>query len=437
MEVAVETTSGLERRMSVQLPEEQIATQVAERLRDLTRSASLPGFRPGKVPLKVVTRRFGKQVRQEVVGELLQSSFQDALTQENLRPAGGPVIDPLNADEGAGLSYTAVFEVYPTLDVSAAEGLEIARPVAEVADEDVDNMIDTLRKQRQEWNEVERASADGDRAMIDFVGTIDGEEFEGGKAEDIPLELGQGAFIPGFEEGVVGMSAGEQKTIDVAFPEDYGAEHLAGKAAQFAITLNKVEEPSLPEIDEEFVKSYGVEDGTEEALRTEVGNNMRRELTDGLRRLTKQRVMDALLASNQVELPGALVTDEQQALFESQANQIRQRGGDPAQFGMTPDMFEDDARRRVGLGLLLAEIVKTNGLTPDADKVREVVESMASTFEEPQQVVAYYYSDRSRLAEIESSVLEDQVVDMLIEQANVTDEATSFEAVMNPGQEAS
>jgi trigger factor len=436
MEVAVETTSGLERRMSVQLPEDDIAGQVAERLRDLTRSASLPGFRPGKVPLKVVVKRFGKQVRQEVVGELLQSSFQDAVTQNELRPAGGPVIDPLNADEGAGLSYTAVFEVYPTLDVSAADGLNIEVPVAEVQESDIDNMLDTLKKQRREWVDVERPAVSEDRATIDFVGTMDGEEFEGGKAESFPLELGQSSLIAGFEDGIVGMSAGEQKVLDLKFPDDYGAEHLAGKEVQFAVTVQSVAEPQLPEMDEEFVKSYGVEAGTVEALREEIGNNMRRELSNGLRSLTKSRVMDQLLEANEIEIPNTLVKDESKSLLESQTEEIRRRGGDPETFGLNAELFETDARRRVALGLLLAELVKTHALTPDAEKVRSVIESMASSYEEPQQVISFYYSDRARLAEVESSVLEDQVVDMLLEKAIVTDDETTFDAVMNPNQGA-
>lgn len=435
MEVAVETTTGLERRMSVQLPEEAVMGPVAERLRELTRSARIPGFRPGKVPLKVITKRFGAQVRQEVVGELLQSSFTDAIQQEDLKPAGGPVIDPLNADPGEGLSYTAVFEVYPTLDVSAAEGLTIERPTAEVEESDIDGMLDTLRSQRKEWVDVERAAANGDRTTINFVGSIDGEEFEGGKAEDFPLELGSGAVITGFEEGIEGMSAGDEKTLDLKFPDDYGAEHLAGKDVQFAITVNAVAEAKLPELDEEFIKSFGVEAGTMEALREEVGNNMRRELADALKARTKDRVMDALLESNSVEIPNALVGDEKRSLFASRSEELRRRGVDPEMMGLTEDMFEDDARRRVGLGLLLAEIVKTHGLTPDAEKVREVIESIASTFEQPEQVVSYYYSERERLAEVESSVLEDQVVEMLLEKATVNDEVTTFDAVLNPGSQ--
>ena len=432
MEVAVETTSGLERRMSVQLPEDAIAGQVSARLRDLTTSASLPGFRPGKVPLKIVTKRFGKQVRQEIVGELLQSSFQDAITQQELRPAGGPVIDPLNADEGQGLFYTAVFEVYPTLDVSSAEGLNIEVPVAEVQESDIDNMISTLQTQRREWVDVERAATLQDRATIAFVGTMDGEEFEGGKAEDFPLELGQGSLIAGFEDGIVGMSPGDEKTLDLEFPEDYSAENLAGKAVQFAVTVKSIAEPKLPEMDEEFVKSYGVEAGTVDALREEVSNNMRRELTEGLRNLTKKRVMDQLFDSNQIDIPNALVKDESESLLKSQGEEIRRRGGDPDQFGLSAEMFADDARRRVALGLLLAELVKTHALTPDTEKVREVIDSMAASYEDPQQVISYYYSDRNRLAEVESSVLEDQVVDMLLEKAIVTDEEMTFDAVLNP-----
>ena len=434
MEVSVETTTGLERRMNVRVPEDSVSSKVDERLRDMVRTANIPGFRPGKVPLKVITKRYGKAVRDEVVGELVQSSFYDAITKEELRPAGGPVIDPLEAESGAGISYTAVFEVYPTFDLASIEGLAITRPIASVEDSDIDSMIETRRKQRREWNEVERAAAAGDRATIDFAGSIDGEEFDGGTAEDFPLELGSGSMIPGFEDGVTGLSASDEKTIDVTFPEDYGAEHLAGKTAQFAITVKKVEEPVLPEVDDEFVKAFGVGEGTVESFKTEVRGNMERELSNRLRTATKEAVMDQLLESNSLELPNALVDDEAGRLLASRNEELRQQGYEPESLGLTQEMFDEQARRRVALGLLLAEIIRTHELNADPDKVREVVDSIASTFEQPEQVVSYYYSDRSRLAEIESSVLEDQVVDLLLERAQVTEEQRSFDDLMNPGQ---
>jgi trigger factor len=433
MEVAVENTSGLERRMTVQVPEEKIAGPVDERLRELMQTARLPGFRPGKVPLKVITRRFSKQVRQEVVGEVLQSTFQDALTENELRPAGGPVIDPISAEPGEGLSYTATFEVYPVLEQTSAEGLEIERPLAAVEESDIDQMLDTLRTQRKEWNDVERGCQEGDRLTIDFVGRIDGEEFPGGKGDDMPLEIGQGGFIPGFEDGLIGAVAGDEKNLDVTFPEEY-VENLAGKNAQFTVNVKAVAEPVLPEINEEFVQSLGVDGGTVEALREEVGNNMRRELADALRKRTKDAVMDQLLAANSIDVPGTLVREEQETLFKNRAAELERHGMKPEQLGMNAEMFEDDARRRVALGLLLAELVKAHSLTPDPEKVREAVETVASTFEDPQQVISYYYSDRNRLAEVESSVLEDQIVDMLMDKATVTDKQMSFNDIMERGQ---
>jgi trigger factor len=373
-------------------------------------------------------------VRQEVVGELVQSSFYDAITKEELRPAGGPVIDPLEAEPGTGITYSAVFEVYPTFDLADIDGLNITRPVAEVVDGDIDTMIETLRRQRREFADVERASVVGDRVTIDFEGRIDGEVFEGGKAEDFPLELGSSSMIEGFEKGITGMAAGETGNIDVAFPDDYAAEHLAGKAAVFAITIKKVEEPSLPEVNDEFVKDFGVGDGTVASFRTEVRGNMERELRERLRTRTKERVMDQLLESNTIELPKALVSEEAGRLLTSRTEELRQKGYEPESLGMTEEAFESQASRRVALGLLLAEIIRAQDLTADPDKVREVVDSIASTFEEPQQVVSYYYSDRARLGEVESSVLEDQVVDLLLERAQVTDESTSFDALMNPAQ---
>jgi trigger factor len=434
MEVAVETTEGLERRMTVQVPEPDIAAEVDGRLRDMLRTSSVPGFRPGKVPMKVIVKRYGGRVREEVVGELIQKSFYDAITQEELRPAGGPVIDPLNADPGTGLSYTAVFEVYPELDLASVDGLEVSRPTAEVGDAEVDQMIETLRRQRREFNEVERAAEEGDRVTINFEGSIDGEVFEGGTAEDFPVELGSSGMIDGFDDGILGISVGESKTINVTFPEDYGSENLAGKDAQFAITASKVEAPFLPEVDEEFAKLFGVEDGTMESFRQEIRGNMERELTDVIRTRTKDNVMDALLSSNTVALPKALVTEESERLLEARMNQMRQQGYDPAPLGLTADLMEEEARRRVGLGLLLAEIVRTHSIAPDQDQVRARVDSIASTFEQPQQVVSHYYSERSRLAEIESAVLEDQVVDLLLERAQVTDQIATFDELINRGQ---
>jgi trigger factor len=434
MEVSVETTTGLERRMSVQVPEESVSTQVDERLRGMVRTAQIPGFRPGKVPLKVITKRYAKAVRDEVVGELVQSSFYDAITKEELRPAGGPVIDPLEAKEGGGISYTALFEVYPTFDLSAIDGLAIARPTSEVVDGDIDNMIETLRKQRREFADVVRASADGDRVTINFDGSVDGEPFEGGSAKDFPLELGSSSMIPGFETGVTGMATGESKTIDVDFPEDYGAPHLAGKSAQFAIEVTKVEESVLPEVNDEFVAAFGVGEGTVESFRTEVRGNMERELGERLKTRTKELVMDQLLESNSVELPKALIEDESSRLLGSRTEELRQQGYEPETLGMTAESFEPQARRRVALGLLLAEIIRSNGLAADQDKVREVVQGIASTFEQPEQVISYYYGDRNRLAEIESSVLEDQVVDLLLERAQVTEEKVAFDDLMNPVQ---
>lgn len=434
MEVAVEATGGLERRMTVQVPEEAVSAQVDERLRDMVRSARVPGFRPGKVPLKVITRRYGKKVREEVVGELVQSSFYDAITREELRPAGGPIIDPLQAEPGQGLSYTAVFEVYPKLDISTVDGMQIERPVAEVEDADVEKMIETLRRQRREFDEVERPAADGDRVTVSFEGSIDGVPFEGGKAEEMPVELGSSGMIDGFEEGITGLSAGESGTVEVTFPAEYRAEQLAGKQASFAITVHKVEAMRLPEIDEDFVKTFGVGDGTVESFRAEVRQNMQRELRERLRSRTKEAVMDQLLETNAVELPSALVREEQQRLLQNRSEELRQQGYDPESLGLGADAFEAHARRRVALGLLLAEIIRSNGLQADQARVREVVESIASTFEQPEQVIAYYYGDRNRLAEVESSVLEDQVVELLLERASVSDRVTTFDALMNPGQ---
>lgn len=434
MQVTVEAGTGLERRMTVQVPEERISDQVKDRLKSLGRTARLHGFRPGKVPARVLERTYGRQVRDEVVSKVLESSLFEAFGTENLKPAGQPTIDALDSKPGQGLSYTAVFEVYPEVQAPEAASLELSRPVAEVTEQDVDKLIETLRKQRRTWEELDKEAADGDRLTLDYKGTIEGEPFEGGEAQQVPVELGSHSLIEGFEEALKGAKAGEERVLDLTFPDEYHAKDLAGKPVQFKVTVFKVEEPRLPEVDDEFIKSFGVEEGGVDALRKEIRENMERELRDTIQARMRNDAMDALLSRHELELPKALVEDESRRLMEqTRQNLVRQGAGSPS-LQLQPVLFENQARRRVALGLILAEIVKANDMTADPEKVRGRVASIASAYQDPEQVMGWYYADKQRLAEIESLVMEDEVVEWIVEHAKVNDEKTTFDAIMNRGQ---
>ncbi len=434
MQVTVEAGAGLERRMTVQVPEERISDQVKDRLKSLGRTARLHGFRPGKVPARVLERTYGRQVRDEVVSKVLESSLFEAFGTENLKPAGQPTIDALDSEPGQGLSYTAVFEVYPEVQAPDAASLELSRPVAEVTEQDVDKLIETLRKQRRTWEELDKEAADGDRLTLDYKGTIEGEPFEGGEAQQVPVELGSHSLIEGFEEALKGAKAGDERVLDLTFPDEYHAKDLAGKPVQFKVTVFKVEEPRLPEVDDEFIKSFGVEEGGVDALRKEIRENMERELRDTIQARMRNDAMDALLSRHELDLPKALVEDESRRLMEqTRQNLVRQGAGSPS-LQLQPVLFENQARRRVALGLILAEIVKANDMTADPEKVRGRVASIASAYQDPEQVMGWYYADKQRLAEIESLVMEDEVVEWIVEHAKVNDEKTTFDAIMNRGQ---
>jgi len=394
MQVSVETTNGLGRKMTVGLPADSIDGAVQERLQSLSKTARINGFRPGKVPFAVVKKRFGPQVRSEVLGSLINSSFYDAVQQENLRPAGQPTIEsgedtPDNAE--SAFSFVATFEVFPEFEPSYTDAIKVEKPVTDVLDSDVDEMIESLRKQRTEFKTVERAAKSDDQMIMDFVGRIDGEEFEGGAAEKAPLVLGSGQMIPGFEEQLMGLSAGDKKTINVNFPDEYQAEHLAGKAAEFDITVHEIKESHLPELNEEMIKTFGIEDGTLESLKADIRKNMERELASKVENEVKTQIMDGLLELNPIDVPAALVSEE----IERQRQQMMQQM--PAQADASflgDDLFKDQAERRVRLGLVVGEIVQKQELTPEATDVRAKVEQLAETYEDPQQVIDYYYSNK-------------------------------------------
>jgi trigger factor len=440
MRVSIETTSGLERRLTIGVPAERVDGAVEKRLKEAAKNVRLPGFRPGKVPMKVMQQRFGMGVRQEVIGEVINQSFQEAVVTEQLRPAGQPKIEPKTLDVGKDVEYTAVFEVFPTLEVNDVTDLTITRPVADVTDADVDEIIEIFRKQRGELVVVERPAETGDTVVIDFVGTRDGEAFDGGTGEDHSLELGSGKMIPGFEDGIVGMSAGDEKSIDVTFPEDYGSEELQGAAASFAITCKEVKHLELAPLDDELFASYGVEEGGEDVFRSEVRKNMERELRNAVQTHIKNQVMDAIIAAHaDIEIPTSLVAQEINGM---RGQMFQQFGGQPNPemdlASILPDeMFKDQAERRVKLGLLLGEMIGKYELTADPAKLREAIEDIASTYQEPEEVINWYYSENEQLAQVESRVLEDQVVDKILEGATIEDQESTYQdalAAARPAQ---
>ncbi len=437
MQVSIETTSGLERRLTVGVPAARVDGEVDVRLQKAAKNVKLDGFRPGKVPMRVIRQRFGAGVRQEVLGEVVNQTFQEAVAQEKLRPAGMPSIESKNMDAGKDLEYVATFEVFPEIAIAEMSELAVEKPVATVTPEDVDNMIEIFRKQQGGWGEVERAAIEGDKVNINYAGTRDGDAFDGGTAEGSDLELGSGSMIPGFEDGIAGMKAGEEKTLELSFPDDYHNEELKGAAVEFAVTVNTVSEQLLAELNDELFATYGVDDGGEERFRTEIEENMTRELKNAIRGKVKQQIMDGVVSAHEgLDVPKALISQEIGAMRK----QMFQQFGGAANAEMDLDsllpdeMFSEQAQRRVKLGLLLAELVHKLELKPDADKVREAVEEMASTYQDPEEVVQHYYSDPQQLASIESMVLEDQVVEKLLESANITESECSYQDALSQAQ---
>lgn len=422
MQVSVETTSGLGRRMTVQIPAEQIDQQVENRLQQLSRSVRLDGFRPGKVPLSVVKKRYESQVRQEAAGELIASTYEQALQQQNLRPAGEPTIEQMRNQQGQELEYVATFEVYPDVEPPELRDLTIKRPAAELSDADVDAMFEKLRRQRSTWTRVERPSRKGDRLDIDFEGTVDGQPFSGNAASNVPLELGSGSMIPGFEEQLEGVSSGDRKTIEVTFAKDYPSQEVAGKAASFDVTVNAVSEAVLPELNDDFARAFGIGDGGLEKLRLEVRNNMQRELDSVIKTRVKQQVFDALLARANVDVPASLIENEVNAL-------IRKDGG-TVDAGEMRARYEAEARKRVSLGLLIAEIIKRNQLQIDPERVRKTIEELAQSYEKPEEVVQWYYSNQEMLAGVQTLIMEETVVDWVASQAKTEDKSSTFEELM-------
>lgn len=429
MQVSVENTSALERRMTIGVPAERIETEVNKRLQQTARRAKVPGFRPGKVPMSVIRQRYEASARQEALGDLIQETFYEAVVEQKLNPAGAPAVEPKVFEKGKDLEYVATFEVFPEFEVKGLDGIEIERQDSSVEDADIDKMLDVLRKQGTRYEAVNRAAANDDQVTLDFVGTQDGEAFAGGSAEGTKLVLGSGRMIPGFEDGLVGAKAGDERVLDLTFPEDYQNLDLAGKAAQFKVTVKEVAAPELPELNEAFFKQFGVEETTVEGFRAEVRKNMDRELRQALKTKVKNQVMDGLLAANQIEVPAALISNEVDRL---RVQAVQQFGGNIQPEQLPAELFTEQAKRRVLLGLIIAEMVKQFELKPDDARVRELIEEMAAAYQEPEQVVKWYYQNEQQLNEVRSVVLEEQVVDTVLKQAKVTDKQVSYEDAVKP-----
>ncbi len=429
MMVSVEATGTLERRMKVQVPADRIESEINSRLAGVGKTARIKGFRPGKIPMNVIKQRYGSQIRQEVLGEIMQSTYFEALTEENLKPAGGPRIEPDEIKNGEDLHYTATFEIYPEVVLKGHEGIAVERPVAEIGDEDIDEMMENLRRQRSEWDSVDRAAGENDRVTVDFNGAINGEPFDGGEGSSVPVVLGEGGMLPDFEKGLAGLSKGEERDIKVEFPADYGVATLAGQVADFHVVAQDVEERRLPEIDEEFCRAFGVEDGDVSKLRGEVRDNMARELEQRIRGQLKQQVLDGLLQAHDLEVPGVLVEDEIRGMQESA---VRRMGGDVNDKAQLPprEPLEDPARKRVCLGLLVAEVIKTGGIELDRQRIRERIGELAAAYPNPEEVVKLYTGNPQLVEQIEMQVMEEQVVDWLLERAEMTDQPSTFKDLM-------
>lgn len=431
MQVTLETTSGLKRRMRISVPAEQFESKVEGKLKEAAGQVKIKGFRPGKVPMREVRRRFAEGIRQEVSSELMQASFTDAIRQESLAPAGMPQIQDVVSEAGKDFEFTAEFEVFPEIELADFGLISVERPVAEITETDIDAMIETLREQRKAFADVTRASQVGDQLNIDFEGFVDDEAFEGGKAEGSELVLGSNSMIPGFEDGLVGSSAGDEKDITVTFPEAYQAEALAGKEALFKIKVNAVAEPALPALDEAFFEQFGVKEGGLQAFRVEVRSNMEKELAAVIKSKVKNQVLDGLAETNAVDVPQALVDSEVDRMRQEA---VQQFGGsqkiDPSI--LPAEMFTAQATKRVQLGLMVNAIVEQKTLKVDHERVKQMIDTMASSYEDPEEVINYYYANEQQLNQIQNLVLEDQVIDSVLAGASVVEKAMGYEEAIKP-----
>ncbi len=431
MQVSVESTGTLERRLTVQVPADRIEKQVEERLLSLSRQAKIKGFRPGKVPYKVVRQRYGEDVRREVLGEVMRSSFGEAVSQHELHPAGAPRIEPESAEPGQDLRYTATIEVYPEIELQGLDALEVTRPQVEIGDRDVEAMLERMRRQHATWDEVTRAAREGDRVSVDFRGTIDGEEFSGNTAEKASVELGSGNMLEDFEQALIGAEPGQDLAFDVTFPGDYHSGEVAGKTARFEAHVHSVSEPRLPDADDEFAKAFGVTEGGLATLRERLRESMQREADEAIRRRVKQQVLDGLAAANPVEVPRALVEEE--------IGRLRQDAG--ARMGLPEErsaelpaeLFAEQAEKRVRIGLLVGELIRQQEIQVDRERVKAMVDGMVAGYENPEEMARAYMQNPQVSRSLEAMALEEQVVDHLLERAKVSEEPVSFDELVDQG----
>ena len=414
--------------MRVELPAERIEKEIESRLKSVGRTAKIKGFRPGKIPEKVVRQRYGGQIRQEVLSELMQKSYSDAVVQENLNPAGGPKIEPEVADGGKGFAYVATFEVLPDITLKGLDKIQVTKPEVEIKDQDSDDMIQNLRKQKAVWSEVDRESKQGDRVVVDFNGTIKGEPVQGGEGKQVPVDLGEGRMLPDFEKGLIGVKGGEETSFKVKFPKDYHEESLASKKVDFAVTVHRVEEEELPPLDDTLAELYDVKDGGLAALRADVIANMERESEQRVLADVKEQALNGLLDANPIEIPKALQDQEIHAL---QHEAMRRLGIEDHDKAPPAENFAEAAERRVRLGLLVRQLIQDNTLTTDADRVRKRVEEMCASYENADDMVAMYMGNEQVLAQIEPMVLEDQAVDWLVENGVAKSKKVGFQEYMN------
>ena len=431
MQSNVENIGGLERRLSVSVPHEALETEMENRLKRLARTAKVPGFRPGKVPLHIVQQQYGPQVRQEVLGDVLQKSFSEAVREQKLRLVGSPHFEPKTTTGNTSeFEFSVTFEVYPDVVLGDLSGVSIEQPVVNVIPADIDKTLEVVRKQRVMYQSVERQANEGDRVSIDYSGTIDGVEFAGGKAEGFSLVLGEGRLLKDFEGPLIGMVADQSKTFEVTFPADYHGKDVAGKIATFVVKLNSVEAPELPEINAEFAKSLGVVDGDVEKMRGEIQINLEREITKRKKARIKSQVMQALLDTTKIDAPKVLVEQERARLMQDARRDLEARGMKTTDISLPSELFQEQAQRRVNLGLILAELVKVQKLQAGPEQVRGVVEDLAQSYENPGEVVKWHYSSPGRLNEIESAVLEDNVVAWVLEKVASVDKPVTFDELM-------
>jgi len=431
MQVSLTATGGLERRLEVAIPAAEVDGEVSQRLKKISRTARLKGFRPGKAPIAVIRQQYGDQVHGEVVSDFMRSSFSEAVAREKLNPAGGPRIEPIAMGPGTDLKFAAVFEVLPEVKLKPVADLEVEKPVASVGDQDLEAMLDTLRKQRPVFNEVTRAAAVNDRVTVDFTGTIDGAEFDGGSGNDVAIVVGSGRVMKEFEDALVGAKAGDTREFQATFAADHANAKLSGKQATFSVKIGKVEEQLPAPLDEEFAKSFGIPDGSLDSLRAEVRANMERELNEAIRQKMRAQILEGLYAQNPLELPRQMVEEQIQEL---QVEMLRRAGVRDAKQLPPREPFEQPARRRVALGLLMSELVRNAGLKVNRETVQQKINELASSYSNPEEVRRAYLQNPEMMRQIESQALEQQAIDWVLGQAKVTDKPSSFSEITKFGQ---